>query len=441
MINKIKAFAEKYDMLPHGTILAAVSGGADSMFLLSVLNELSKTMNFKLEAVHYNHRLRGAESDRDEAFVVSQCEAMNIPCHKGAGDVSLWAKNHGCGLEEAGRKLRYEFFYETAKNIGASRIATAHNADDNCETVIMNMTRGAGLRGLCGIPPRRDMIVRPILCIARKEIEEYLSQNGIPHIEDSSNFSDDYTRNNLRHHVIPVLKEINPDFANAVFNMTDSLSSDRDYIEGQAQDFIDEHTENMTVSVSALLSLPPPIAVRVIRLLSCTQLSREHTDSVIALVNSPSPSGKVSLPKCTAVKEYDTLRFVTENTVKTFEPIELTDDKGVVSALGVHFQYKREFYNEIINKSFNSLVFKTEGLCGKIVIRPRAQGDTLTIAGRNVTKTLKKLMIENRIPQSKRDSIPVFCDDMGVIGVPGMGQAPRTVPKPGDEVLVINIIE
>lgn len=441
MINKIKAFAEKYDMLPNGIILAAVSGGADSMCLLSVLNELSKDMGFSVEAVHYNHMLRGEESDRDEAFVREQCERMDIPCHVGSGDVALWAKNQSCGLEEAGRHLRYEFFHKTAKLIGACRIATAHNADDNCETVIMNMVRGAGLRGLCGIPPRRDMIVRPILILTRDQIEEYLSQKGISHVEDSSNSSDDYTRNKLRHHVIPLLKEINPDFAGAVANMTASLSRDRDHIENQAESFINEYTENGTVSVSALANLPDAVSVRVIRSLAGTMLSSEHTDMILRLIKDASPSGKISLPGCTAVREYDTLSFVTENTpITSFEPFCIYDGfDAYIPAIGVRFQCKRQIYTEIINKSFNSLVFKINGLCGTITARPRETGDKLTIAGRGVTKSLKKLMIENRIPQSKRELIPVFCDDMGIIGVMGMGQDARTVPALGDEVLIITI--
>ncbi|MBE6949581.1 MAG: tRNA lysidine(34) synthetase TilS [Ruminococcaceae bacterium] len=440
MINKIKAFAEKYDMLPKGVILAAVSGGADSMCLLSVLYELSETMGFKLEAVHYNHRLRGAESDRDEAFVKEQCELLGIPCHIGSGNVSLWAMENNVGLEEAGRKLRYDFFNKTAERVGAERIATAHNADDNCETVIMNMTRGAGLRGLCGIPPRRDMIVRPILCVTRAEIEEYLTENNIPHVEDSTNSSDDYTRNRLRHHVLPVLRELNPRLANTVSNMTETLAEDREFLESLAESFVSEHTENNTVSVSALAALPKAVAVRVIRSLSGSSLTREQTEAVLSVIKSEAPSGRVSLPGCRAVREYNTLRFVTECEVPTFEPFAIYDGFfGHIPALDMSIRCKKAIYTEIIHKSFNSLVFKRSGLCGTIIVRPRAVGDKLTIAGRNVTKSIKKLMIEKRIPPSEREIVPIVCDEKGVIGAFGMGQDPGTVPNVGDEVFIITI--
>lgn len=442
MINKIRAFAEKYDMLPTGKILAAVSGGADSMCLLMALFELSKTMNFSLEAAHYNHRLRGNESDRDEAFVREYCALLNIPCHVGAEDVSKWAADNGYGLEEAGRKLRYKFFDETASHIGACRIATAHNADDNCETVLMNMTRGTGLRGLCGIPPIRGNIVRPVLILTRAQIEEFLNERHIPHIEDSSNSSDAYTRNKLRHHVIPVLKEINPSFAEAVTSMTGLLTLDRDFIETQAAEFTNE--ANGAVSVQALAALPEAVGARVIRQLAGTGLSAEQTDSVLRLVKSNSPSGSVSLSGCTAVREYDVLRIEVGNAVKaaSFEAFELYDGfDEYIPALGLRFRCKKEIYSEIIHKSFNSLLFKTAGLCGTIAVRPRSSGDRITIAGRGVTKTVKKLMIENRVPVSRRRLVPVFCDEGGVIGVMNMGQAPRTLPDVGDEVLNVSICE
>jgi tRNA(Ile)-lysidine synthase len=207
VITAGRAFAEKHDMLPKGgTILAAVSGGADSMCLLHVLINLSARYDLRIEAAHFNHMLRGDESDRDERFVLGECEKLGVPCHVGRGDVSAYARESGMGTEEAGRKLRYDFFYETAKKIGASRIATAHNGDDNCETVIMNMLRGTGLTGLCGIPPVRGIVIRPLLTVTRSGIEEYLRENNIPHVEDSTNRSDDYTRNRIRHRVIPALR-------------------------------------------------------------------------------------------------------------------------------------------------------------------------------------------------------------------------------------------
>ena len=424
-------------MLPRGgTILAAVSGGADSMCLLHVLSDLAAERGFSVQAVHFNHMLRGDESDRDERFVIEQCDKIGIVCHIDRGDVSGYAREHGIGTEEAGRKLRYDFFLETAKNIGACRIATAHNGDDNCETVIMNMLRGTGINGLCGIPPVRGMRVRPLLTVTRAEIEKYLIENHIPHVEDSTNDEDAYTRNRIRHHVIPALKEINPDLCGSVADMIRLLSDDRDYLDNQAAKIIDDR-----VTVTKLKELPNAIASRVLRSLAPVTLSQKQTEMGLALIRNGEASGNVDFPKCRLVKEYDILRFETvSDSPASFEPFQLFDgfDREIPD-LGLRFQCKMQICDRIIHKSFNSYLFKTEGLCGTITVRPRKVGDRLTIHGRGVTKSIKKLMIEERVPPSRRELIPVFSDDEGVIGVLGMGQEPRTVPDIGDTALLITV--
>ena len=198
ILNTMKSMISKYNMLPHQElVLLAVSGGADSMCLLALMSELARTHDFSIAVVHFNHHLRGAESDQDARFVKAYCKNHNITCYTGEGDVSQFAKSNGFSIEEAARDMRYQFFFETADKIGAARIVTAHTADDNLETVILNLTRGSGLQGLCGIPPVRGKLIRPLLMTTRKEIEEYLIENDIPHVTDSSNFEDLYNRNKI----------------------------------------------------------------------------------------------------------------------------------------------------------------------------------------------------------------------------------------------------
>jgi tRNA(Ile)-lysidine synthase len=164
MIKTIDEFARRHEMFPpDGLILCGVSGGADSMCLLCSLRELSQSRGFSVAAAHFNHKLRGGASDGDEAFVRDFCIRNNITLYTGCGDVASEAEQSGIGIEEAARNMRYDFLLKTASSIGADRIATAHNADDNAETVIMKLTRGAGLRGLGGIPPVRGIIIRPLL--------------------------------------------------------------------------------------------------------------------------------------------------------------------------------------------------------------------------------------------------------------------------------------
>ena len=198
-------YLRKYDLLPRvGNVLCALSGGRDSVYLLHRLRKWQKEYGFRVFAAHFNHQLRGAESDRDEAFVRSLCEEWNVPLIAGAADVRSFAEERGMGIEEAARTLRYDFLEETLREIGGGVIATAHHADDLAETMLMNLVRGAGTKGLCGIPPKRGNIVRPILTVTRKEIDSYMLLHGLPYVEDSTNAHDDCTRNLLRHHVMPV---------------------------------------------------------------------------------------------------------------------------------------------------------------------------------------------------------------------------------------------
>ena len=194
------AFADKYDMLPGegGSVLCALSGGADSMALLTVLERLAKERGFTLYAAHFNHQLRGEESQRDEDFVTDWCQKRGIQLEVGRGDVAKQAEEEGKGVEETARAMRYGFLTEAARTLEADKIATAHNADDNAETLLLHLVRGTGLDGLTGIPPVRGILIRPLLATPRQQIEAWLTQEGIPHVEDSSNQTDAYARNRLR---------------------------------------------------------------------------------------------------------------------------------------------------------------------------------------------------------------------------------------------------
>ena len=201
-------------------LLAAVSGGADSMCLLHLL----AAAKLDVTAAHFEHGIRGEESLRDLRFVETWCREHGIPCLTGHGDVPGYALSNGMSLEQAARELRYAFLRNCAGKIGAEYILTAHNLDDNAETLLFNLTRGSGTAGLCGIPTRRGEILRPLLSVSRTEIETYLEENHVPHVEDSTNREDAYTRNLIRHRVVPALREVNPRFAEAAAR-TAALSS------------------------------------------------------------------------------------------------------------------------------------------------------------------------------------------------------------------------
>jgi tRNA(Ile)-lysidine synthase len=337
MLDRLAKFADKYDMLPReGAVLAAVSGGADSMCLLAALLELSPARGFSVVVAHYNHRLRGDESDRDACFDESFCRERDVPLYKGSGDVRVFARSERLGIEEAARRMRYEFLYETAKNIDAKRIATAHTADDNAETVLLNLTRGAGLKGLGGIPPRRGIVIRPILAVTREEVLDFLSKRCIPFVEDSSNALDIYGRNMIRHRVIPVLKELNPRFCEHVSVTTSLIRDDEAYINDIAKTYVRTHYKDSSLEVSSLLKLPSPVGSRVIRHVYGNNLSAGHISAILALCASDDVSGEVALPSGTVYREYNRIVFVRETETTGFSPVEITaGSKTEIPELGL----------------------------------------------------------------------------------------------------------
>lgn len=434
--------AARYNMLPRGCgVLAAVSGGADSMCLLVFLTENAEALGITVSAAHFNHLLRGAESDRDEAFVRKFCESRRIPFFCGRGNVAEYAAENGMGTEEAARILRYGFLEKTRRECGAEVIATAHNADDNAETILLNLTRGAGLAGLRGIPPVRGDIVRPLLSATRKEIEEYLKVRGVSFVTDSTNLTDDYSRNKIRHNVLPVLRELNPRLSQSLSGTSALLRRDEEYLAQAAADFIARNVSGNKAPAGALCRLHPAVSSRVIRTLAGRELSSRHVSDILALCESSSPSGRLDIPGMTVYREYDDI-FFGGFVTGAFEKIVLSDvGRAVISPLNLEISISETIFDNNIHKTFTDYLFKTTEVYGKISIRPRIPGDKLRPAGCSFTKTVKKLMMEKHIPAGKRDLVPVIADDMGVLAVYNVSVGDRAIPSPGDRVYKITFKE
>ena len=225
--QKVLRFIKENELLATGEKnLVALSGGPDSVFLLHFLNKFKKKFKIEIGAVHINHRLRGKDSERDELFCKAVCDELSIPIYTLRKDVKSYSKKNKYSLEVAGRKIRYEFFEKISKANQYDKIATAHNADDNAETVLLNLIKGTGIKGIAGIPVRRNDIIRPILSLTKKEILDYLEVNRFEYRIDESNLSNDFERNFLRNEVIPLIqKNINPSFSNSVLNTSLNLQS------------------------------------------------------------------------------------------------------------------------------------------------------------------------------------------------------------------------
>lgn len=395
-----------YDMLPEGcTVLCAVSGGRDSVFLLHELKKLSATRHFSLICVHYNHKLRGEESQRDATFVRDLCQQWQIPFVLGEGDVQAEAKQRKQGIEETARQMRYAFLYETAERLGADRIAIGHNADDNAETLLLHLTRGCGLQGLTGIAPRQGKLIRPILPISRAEICEQVQLSQLPYVEDSSNADDRLTRNRLRHQVIPVLKSINPQLVETMTANMAHFSSDNDYLNAQAAMIVAQASNEpwgVSISTDCIANAPNPIATRVLRQLlsltphGSTDCSAAHLDALLTLCRGDDPSAEVHLPHgLVAWREYGRLVLTIPPPVNVWEPFSPQ-------------------FGETSIPSTNWVVKLTVQPWAGLIVRPRQTGDQITLPNGH-SRSLKRLFIDRKIPRRLRETFPVVADNDGVI--------------------------
>lgn len=249
-------------MLSQGdSVVVALSGGADSVSLLCVLKELSEDLGITVSACHVNHGLRGKESDSDMNFCQQLCEQLNIELHILNTDVRSFQKKHE-SIEETARRVRYDFFAEVSDG---KKLATAHNCNDSAETVLLNMVRGTGLKGLCGIPPVRGNIIRPIINCTRDEVEEYCKGNSLHYVTDKTNLSTDYTRNKIRHNILPGLMQINPSLLQTVSRMENNLREDNELLEALADEALQSAKAQRGYKTAVLSQQPKPILRRAIR--------------------------------------------------------------------------------------------------------------------------------------------------------------------------------
>ena len=399
MLNKLRKLLRQYDMVAPGDhVICAVSGGADSVALLFGMYLLREKLGITLSAAHFNHHLRGEESNRDENFVRAFCDRYDIPLAVGSAQVVPGKK----GLEAAAREARYAFFATLE-----GKIATAHTADDNAETVLMHLVRGTGLRGLGGISPINGNIIRPMLTVTRQEVLAFLEEYCLTYVEDSSNAGDDFLRNRLRHRVMPLLKEENPRLAENVSQMAMGLRQDADVLE----------SADTLPTVTQLQAMPSALRSRAVsRFLKENGVSepeRSHICAVEALIFSEKPSAMTNLPGgVTIAREYDQLVVLERKTA----PKDVMLQPGDVVDLpqwGMTVSYVPA--KQIINTKGIFTVNAT----GAITLRTRQAGDSMRL---NVgTCTLKKLFIDRKIPAHQRSYIPVLADEQGVLGVWNVG--------------------
>lgn len=262
--KRVLEAVELYGMLkPGDKVAVGLSGGSDSVTLVHCLKGLEAALGIQVYACHINHNLRGEDSDGDQAYTQRLCESLGVPLRIFSVEVAGSVSKHQ-SVEERARELRYEAFQRISAELGA-KVATAHNARDNAETVLMNMLRGTGLKGLCGIPPVRDYLIRPLIFCGKKEILDYCSENRLDYVTDMTNFSTEYTRNKVRIELLPKLEEINPSFVEAINRMTSNLGADSAFLENMAKEALEGARISEGVYSSDILSrLPEPIITRAV---------------------------------------------------------------------------------------------------------------------------------------------------------------------------------
>lgn len=420
VLERAAALAGEARMLPPGTrVLCALSGGADSVCLL---HWLAHWPGIAVAAAHFNHRLRGAESDRDEAFVRDLCRRWEIPLTVGSGDVAAAAAREGLSTEEAARILRYAFLEQTARAEGCGRIATAHNAEDNAETILFHLVRGTGLAGLAGIPPRRGDLIRPLLTTPRAEILAYLEAYDLPHVEDSTNTNPAYARNKLRHQVLPLLREINPQAVEHMGRAAALAAEVEADLEADARRRIASaaaEAGRVTLPWSALEESPGSLRPRmVLMLLDRLGVGRKdfgavHLEGVLGLT----PGARLDLPRgVTAFRAED--RLVLRS--RPGQPEAVPIPPGGTAAWG-GWQI--------------TLTDQPEGPClalpaeGAVTAAPCPPGERLQLPGSKGPRTVKRLCLDRGISLEDRDRLPAFYVDGRLAAVWGLGTDERALPE------------
>ena len=406
MLNKLRAFVREYGLIePGDRVIVAVSGGADSIALLFALYLLKEEFGITLEAAHFNHHLRGAESDADEAFVRRFCGRYDIPLHVGGAAVRPGKK----GLEAAARDARYAYLRSLP-----GKVATAHTADDNAETVLMRMIRGTGLKGLGAIAPISGNVIRPMLTVTRGDVEAFLTEYALPHVEDSSNGSADFLRNRVRGNILPLLRAENPRIGENLSAMALLLRQDERCLQAMTPETLPD--------VSRLRAMEPPLRRRALekflKASGVKEPEQVHILQVERLVFHENPSARMQFPGGIVIgREYDAL-----------VRLESADDipETVLACPGTTRIGKRCFLCEAasdLEERSGSFLVVPEG---ELKVRSRRGGDEMRLPGG--TKSLKKMYIDRKIPAPQRAAVPVLTDDRGILAVFGIGADVRYRP-------------
>ncbi|RKY39348.1 MAG: tRNA lysidine(34) synthetase TilS [Candidatus Omnitrophota bacterium] len=449
-VRKVKETIKRHSLFSEREkIIVSVSGGADSVALLLVLHSLKEELELTLWVAHFNHQIRGEEAEEDRRFVLNLARDLNLPFAEGEGDVCAYAEKKRMCLEEAGRILRYEFFLQMAKEKGAGKIALGHNRDDQIETVLMHLMRGAGAQGLGGMFPKRVIdreveVIRPLIENSREEILGFLKRKGMGYREDRSNRDTLFLRNRVRYRLLPYLRRYNPQIDQVLFNLSETLREENDYLQKVSEDLFSQiayrEKEKVFLDLSKFYSLHLALQRRLFRLAvervkgDLRGVEYQHWQSLSNLINKERKRFSLSLPGVCIRREGEMLVFSREKEEKGSFFSFLIDAPGrriipeiqkeiIVSLFPREkgFAYKGDKYTQFFDA--NEITFPLE-------VRSRLPADRINPLGMKGSKKLKEVFIEAKVPQREKDKIPLILCNGKVIWVCGLKRAEQGKIKP-----------
>ncbi len=427
LLDTVRNTIQTHNLIEKGDkVVCAVSGGADSVCLLHALLNLRSEYQITIYVANVNHLIRGEESDSDSDFVKRICKAADVELFYREYDVPKLSKELKMGTEECARLVRYEFFEKISQKLEGAKIATAHNLNDNAETVLFRLIRGSSAEGLCGISHKRGNIIRPLLDAPRKDIEKYLRENNISYVTDSSNLTPDYSRNKLRLNVFPVLREIFPDAEKKIVSASRFISEDNAYLNSLASEFEKEFSGEGYFNADKFNLLPECVKRRVARNFlnrwGAREISAQNIDAIIDLAKNESGKefdingvfyAKKVYDKVVLQRRKEKEEFLRE--IKLGETLEADDWKITVKTA---CQYVKKTNNNIA-------VFDGDLLKGPFTVRYRKDGDKMALLGLEGRKKLSDIFSDAKIESTNRDFIPLVEFQGEIIYLCGLRQSSR----------------
>jgi tRNA(Ile)-lysidine synthase len=437
-IGKVRATVERYRMLRQGdTVIAGVSGGVDSVVLLHVLMVLRDEYDLTLIVAHVDHGIRGEESRREADFVRDVAQGLGLPFETAVADVPGLARREGISLQEAAREARYDFYEEVRKKYNGQKVAMGQTADDQAETMLMRVIRGAGLRGLKGIPPvRGGVYIRPLIETSREEVESLASEQGLSYVIDSSNIKDIYLRNKVRHDLIPHLeREYNPNIRAGLTRIASILSREDDYVDRETEEvmagLVKRDGQEVSLDISRLKAFHEAMWFRVLQKMLAVVLGGDlrrittaHLDGIFRLLTVRAPNKVLCLPDGVYAEKHYTKLFIRRGSPPVVVPFEyIVDVPGVtvLEALGKKLVTRIERIKRGIPRDIDSRVayLDDDKLVHPLILRSFEKGDRFVPLGMKGHKKLKDFFIDAKVPKGLRRRIPLLISGGDIVWVVG----------------------